>query len=168
VQFNGKLCAYQLPGGAIAMQFQPGAGFTPHSDGHGGNFLEGTFELNILEATEFIARSRVVITTWWTNCTTLLTAASTNSASALSARTHSRKRIHFITRQAKLCHGISHSAEEHAVALFLFGEKHIANAATHLWTVALEDTAKALDRFKQRSPFQLAASNTFVMLIRPG
>ena len=51
VQFNGTLCAYQLPGGAIAMQFQPGADFTPHPDGHGGNFLEGTFELNIIEAT---------------------------------------------------------------------------------------------------------------------
>jgi hypothetical protein len=51
VQFNGKLCAYQLPGGALAMQFIPGAGFTAHSDGHGGQFLEGTFELTILEAT---------------------------------------------------------------------------------------------------------------------
>ena len=51
VQFNGNLCAYQLPGGAIAMQFIPGAGFTAHSDGHGGQFLEGTFELTVLEAT---------------------------------------------------------------------------------------------------------------------
>jgi hypothetical protein len=50
VQFNGTLCAYQLPGGAIAMQFT-GGGFTPHSDGHGGQFLEGTFELTVLEAT---------------------------------------------------------------------------------------------------------------------
>jgi len=60
VQFAGTLCAYQLPGGAIAMQFNsipagapPGFnGFaTPISDGMGGQFLEGTFELTILEAT---------------------------------------------------------------------------------------------------------------------
>jgi hypothetical protein len=49
VQFNGSLCAYQLPKGAIAMKFTSG-GFTPHDDGHGGQFLEGTFELTILEA----------------------------------------------------------------------------------------------------------------------
>jgi hypothetical protein len=60
VQFNGKLCAYQLPGGAIAMRFNspptgapPGFnGFVPFPDGNGGFFLEGTFELVILEATE--------------------------------------------------------------------------------------------------------------------
>jgi hypothetical protein len=46
----GALCAYDLPGGTIAMQFISG-GFTPHPDGAGGNFLEGTFELKILEAT---------------------------------------------------------------------------------------------------------------------
>jgi hypothetical protein len=59
VQFAGNLCAYDLPGGAIAMQFLPaptGApagfnGFVPFSDGQGGYFLEGTFELLILEAT---------------------------------------------------------------------------------------------------------------------
>jgi hypothetical protein len=50
VQFSGSLCAYQLPMGAIAMQFLPGPGFTPHPDGQGGQFLEGTFELNILDA----------------------------------------------------------------------------------------------------------------------
>ena len=50
VQINGNLCAYQLPGGAIAMQFTGGA-FTPHPDGHGGQFLEGTFELTVLDAT---------------------------------------------------------------------------------------------------------------------
>jgi hypothetical protein len=38
VQFKGSLCAYQLPKGAIAMQFTTG-GFTPHDDGHGGDFL---------------------------------------------------------------------------------------------------------------------------------
>lgn len=59
VQFAGSLCAYDLPGGAIAMQFLPppaGAppgfnGFVPFPDGSGGNYLEGTFELNIIEAT---------------------------------------------------------------------------------------------------------------------
>jgi hypothetical protein len=59
VQFAGSLCAYDLPGGAIAMQFLPpptGApagfnGFVPFPDGQGGNYLEGTFELVILEAT---------------------------------------------------------------------------------------------------------------------
>lgn len=59
VQFAGNLCAYDLPGGAIAMRFDPaptGAppgfnGFVTVSDGKGGFFLEGTFELKILEAT---------------------------------------------------------------------------------------------------------------------
>ena len=59
VQFAGDLCAYDLPGGAIAMQFQPppnGAppgfnGFVPFPDGKGGQFLEGTYELTILHAT---------------------------------------------------------------------------------------------------------------------
>jgi hypothetical protein len=46
------LAAYQLPGGALAMQFIPNCGgFTPTPDGLKGNFLNGTFELNILEAT---------------------------------------------------------------------------------------------------------------------
>jgi hypothetical protein len=59
VQFGGMLCAYDLPRGAIAMSFiphPPGAppgfsGFVPFPDGTGGNYLEGTFELAILEAT---------------------------------------------------------------------------------------------------------------------
>jgi hypothetical protein len=46
----GTFCAYNLPGGAIAMQFLSGT-FTPHPDGQGGQFLEATFELTILEAT---------------------------------------------------------------------------------------------------------------------
>jgi hypothetical protein len=46
-------CAYDLPGGAIAMQFlNTSAGFTMLiPDGTGGQFDEGTFELTILEAT---------------------------------------------------------------------------------------------------------------------
>jgi hypothetical protein len=65
VQFTGNLCAYDLPGGAIAMQFldvppplsNPNAlGYNnfstiAHPDGMGGQYLEGTFELTILEAT---------------------------------------------------------------------------------------------------------------------
>ena len=59
VQFAGNLCAYDLPGGAIAMRFDsvptgapPGFNaFVPFPDGKGGQFLEGTFELKILEAT---------------------------------------------------------------------------------------------------------------------
>jgi hypothetical protein len=59
VQFNGNLCAYDLPDGALAMSFNtvpagapPGFnGFVPFPDGTGGFYLEGTFELMILEAT---------------------------------------------------------------------------------------------------------------------
>jgi hypothetical protein len=59
ITFNGMKCAYDLPGGAIAMSFllppppgtPPGFGsFVPVSDGMGGSYLEGTFELTILEA----------------------------------------------------------------------------------------------------------------------
>jgi hypothetical protein len=59
VQFAGNKCAYDLPGGSIAMQFNsspiiPAIGFNtfvPVPDGQGGHFLEGTFELAIVEAT---------------------------------------------------------------------------------------------------------------------
>ena len=63
VQLAGNLCAYDLPGGAIAMKFNdppagvpPELGFNnfsslPFPDGQGGSYLEGTFELMILEAT---------------------------------------------------------------------------------------------------------------------
>ena len=59
VQFAGNLCAYDLPGGAIAMSFNsvpagapPGFnGQVAFTDGNGGFYLEGTFELAILEAT---------------------------------------------------------------------------------------------------------------------
>jgi len=51
VQFpTGDLCAYHIPGGSFAMRFTgSNAGFVP--DGVGGQFLEGTFELTILEGT---------------------------------------------------------------------------------------------------------------------
>jgi hypothetical protein len=64
VQFNGFKCAYDLPGGAIAMNFLPppaGApagfnGFVPVSDKMNGYYLEGTFELTIPEATGIYQR----------------------------------------------------------------------------------------------------------------
>jgi hypothetical protein len=50
VQLNGDLCAYHIPGGSFAMRFTGSdVAFVP--DGLGGQFLEGTFELTILEAT---------------------------------------------------------------------------------------------------------------------
>jgi hypothetical protein len=60
ITFHGLLCAYDLPGGSILMQFllpgpagaPPGFdGFVPVSDGMNGYHLEGTFELKIVEAT---------------------------------------------------------------------------------------------------------------------
>ena len=50
VQFNGGLCAYHIPGGSFSMRFT-GSNVTFVSDGQGGRFLEGTFELTILEGT---------------------------------------------------------------------------------------------------------------------
>ena len=50
VQFSGDLCAYHVPGGSFAMRFiGSDVNFVP--DGVGGQYLEGTFELTILEAT---------------------------------------------------------------------------------------------------------------------
>ena len=49
-QFDGNLCAYHVPGGSFAMRFT-GSDFVFVDDGNGGQFLEGTFELTILEAT---------------------------------------------------------------------------------------------------------------------
>ena len=50
VQFNGDLCAYHIPGGSFAMQFTAND-FVFVDDGAGGQFLVGTFDLTILEAT---------------------------------------------------------------------------------------------------------------------
>jgi hypothetical protein len=47
---TGDLCAYHIPGGSFAMRFT-GMDFVFVDDGDGGQFLEGTFELTILEAT---------------------------------------------------------------------------------------------------------------------
>ncbi len=64
VSFTNPVCIYDLPHGAIAMQFAetpkiPGIGFNtfvPFPDGKGGLFLEGTFELSILDATGIYKR----------------------------------------------------------------------------------------------------------------
>jgi hypothetical protein len=50
VQFAGSLCAYHVPGGSFAMRFT-GNDFVFVDDGAGGQFLEGTFELDVIEAT---------------------------------------------------------------------------------------------------------------------
>jgi hypothetical protein len=50
VQFAGDLCAYHLPGGSFAMRFTDSdVTFVP--DGVGGQYMQGTFELTVLEAT---------------------------------------------------------------------------------------------------------------------
>ena len=51
VQFTGNLCAYDLPGGAIAMRFTPRSNTESVPDGSGGFYLQGTYELRIPEAT---------------------------------------------------------------------------------------------------------------------
>jgi hypothetical protein len=51
VQFEGNLCAYDLPGGAVAMRFTPRSNTELVPDGSGGSYLQGTFELRIPEAT---------------------------------------------------------------------------------------------------------------------
>jgi hypothetical protein len=55
VQFdvmNEALCAYRIPGGTFSMRFIVGGdNFVLRPDGKGGNFLEGTFELTVLEGT---------------------------------------------------------------------------------------------------------------------
>jgi hypothetical protein len=51
VQFEGNRCAYDLPGGAIAMKFTQRSNTESVDDGSGGSYLQGTFELKIPEAT---------------------------------------------------------------------------------------------------------------------
>jgi hypothetical protein len=50
VQFVGDKCAYDLPGGSIAMQFTKSDYVTVPDEG-GGVFWQGTFELKVIEAT---------------------------------------------------------------------------------------------------------------------
>jgi hypothetical protein len=50
VQFEGALCAYHIPGGSFAMRFT-GSDVVFVPDGEGGRFLEGTFELDVIEGT---------------------------------------------------------------------------------------------------------------------
>jgi len=49
VQFAGTLCAYDLPGGAIAMEFTDSNTISV-PDGFGGTYLQGTFELDVPQA----------------------------------------------------------------------------------------------------------------------
>ena len=64
VSFTNPVCIYDLPDGAIAMQFADSPvyqdvgfnTFVPFPDGKGGFFLEGTFELSILDATGIYER----------------------------------------------------------------------------------------------------------------
>ena len=49
VQFTGSLCAYDLPGGAIAMKFTH-SNTVSVPDGSGGVYVQGSFELRIPEA----------------------------------------------------------------------------------------------------------------------
>jgi hypothetical protein len=50
VQFAGNLCAYDIPGGAVAMRFM-NSNTESVPDGSGGSYLQGTYELRIPEAT---------------------------------------------------------------------------------------------------------------------
>jgi hypothetical protein len=50
VQFTGNRCAYDLPGGVVAMKFTPKSNTVSVPDGSGGSYLQGTYELNIPEA----------------------------------------------------------------------------------------------------------------------
>ena len=49
-QLDGDLCAYHIPGGSFSMRFTD-SNTVFVDDGQGGRFLEGTFELTILEGT---------------------------------------------------------------------------------------------------------------------
>lgn len=50
-QFEGNLCAYDLPGGTVAMRFTPKSNIDTVDDGSGGSYLQGTWELKVTEAT---------------------------------------------------------------------------------------------------------------------
>lgn len=64
VSFTNSICMYDLPHGAIAMEFASGPviqdvgfnTFVPFPDGKGGFFLEGTWELSIIDATGIYQR----------------------------------------------------------------------------------------------------------------
>ena len=59
VSLTNPVCMYDLPGGALAMSFASGPvygdvgfnSFVPFSDNHGGLYLEGTFELTVVDST---------------------------------------------------------------------------------------------------------------------
>ena len=69
VQFAGNLCAYDLPGGAIAMRFTPRSNTVSVPDGSGGSYLQGTFELRHPGGEQAaIDHSWAVTTAWSTTC----------------------------------------------------------------------------------------------------
>jgi hypothetical protein len=89
VQFAGDLCAYHIPGGSFAMQFTGNdVVFVP--DGAGGRFLEGTFELTILEGTgiykPFAGGHNHMVDKLHSSLLATAPAALSSSASASSAR----------------------------------------------------------------------------------
>jgi hypothetical protein len=49
-QLEGDLAAYHIPGGSFAMRFTD-SDFVFNDDGAGGSFLDGTFELDVIEGT---------------------------------------------------------------------------------------------------------------------
>jgi hypothetical protein len=56
VQFNGSLAVYDLPGGAIVMQFTSADNPAQINDQQGGVYVEQTFELTIIQATGVYSR----------------------------------------------------------------------------------------------------------------
>ena len=65
-----SLCAYDIPGGTIAMKFTPKSSIVTVPDGSGGKYFQGTWELKIPRRPATIDRSSVVTTGWWTACIT--------------------------------------------------------------------------------------------------
>jgi len=76
VQFAGKLCAYHLPGGALAMTFAdiptgapPGFNaFVPFPDGAGGITLREPLNYRYRRRPGYSRIFREDITTWWISC----------------------------------------------------------------------------------------------------
>jgi hypothetical protein len=65
-------------------------GFVPCPDGNGGTYLEGTFELMIIEATGVYRAFQGVTITWSIDSINSLTVNSMNSVSAILASVSSR------------------------------------------------------------------------------
>ncbi len=81
VQFTGSLCAYDIPGGAIAMEFT-GSNTVSVDDGAGGSYVQGNFDLDVTEANGLIELWWAVTTTWSTTYILSLPVTQTSSACA--------------------------------------------------------------------------------------